>query len=49
MPDRNGSRDARRINIVIAGVDEMRHQVDDFARREMIARLFVRLLVEAPD
>ena len=37
------------IDVVLVGVDEMRHQADHFARGKMVAGLFVRLFVEPAD
>ena len=42
-----GAVDAGPIDILLPGVDEIRHEADDFARREVVARLFVGLFVEA--
>ena len=43
----DGPEDARPVDVLLAGVDEVRHQADDLARREVVAGLFVGLLVEA--
>lgn len=43
------ARDSRHVYVLVAGVDEVRHQADDFAGREVVSGLLVRLLVEAPD
>ncbi len=38
--------DARLVDVLLAGVDEVRHQADDLARREVVAGLLVGLFVE---
>lgn len=40
------AEDARPVNVLLARIDEVRHQADDFARGEVVAGLFVRLFVE---
>ena len=41
--------DARLVDVLLAGIDEVSHQPDHLARREVVAGLLVRLLVEAHD
>jgi len=45
----DGTEDAGFVDVLLAGVDEVGHQADDLARREVVPRLLVGLFVEAHD